>query len=201
MSAQNLEVQGTLPLVEASMIGAEFEALSPEVAAKIAAWRPRKVSPEDAEALEVVLPSVRSWVAAAQPDSPDATSPLLWAATHMALWFYKRFRKLDAEETLSEHNIEHFTMYVNAHRSRGWRHAARSNLRKVARAVNPDLWPLQYREVGYRDAAAPYSPEEEARFVRLVMLPGRLNYAARIWVVVRHLRCWLDGHGGNRHDR
>lgn len=193
MSVQNLEVQGTLPLVEASMIGAEFDALSPEVTAKIAEWRPRKVGPEDAEAVEVVLPSVRSYVASAQPDSPDAASALLWATTQMALWWYKRFRSLDAEELLTEHNIVHFTMYVNADRARGWRHAARSNLRRVGRAVNPHLWPLQHREVGYRDAAAPYSPEEEARFVRLVMLPGRLAYAARIWVVVATFGAGLTG--------
>lgn len=198
MSAQNLEdltpEQIALPLVEASMIGPEFDALSPEVAAKIASWRPRKVGPEDAEALEVVLPSVRSWVSAARPDRPDAAAQLLWAVIQLAIWWYKRFRKLDAAEVLTDHNIEHFTMHVNAHRPASWRHTARSSLRRVGRAVNPDLWPLKHREVGHRGAVPPYSPQEEERFTRLALLPGRLNYSGRAWVVAATFGAGLMGY-------
>lgn len=168
-------------------------ALSPEVATKIASWMPRSVGPEDAAAVEIVLPDVRSWVAAAQPGLPGVASHVLVSTTQMALWWYKRFGRLDAAEMLTPHNIEYFTMFENTHRSSGWRHGARSNLRRVGRAVNPNEWPLKYREEGFRDAVAPYSPQEEALFARLVMLPGRLNYAARIWVVVASFGAGLTG--------
>ena len=169
------------------------ESVSPEVAAKIASWRPRKIDPTDAEAVEIVLPAVRTWVAAVEPRTPGATVQMLWATTQMALWWHQHFGNFDAAEMLTLHNVEHFAMFVNAGRSDGWRHCARANLRRVGRTVNPGQWPLMAPTVGFRDAMAPYQQQQESRFARAALLPGRLNRAARIWVVVASFGAGLNG--------
>ena len=118
---------------------------------------------------------------------------MLWATTQMALWWHQHFGNFDAAEMLTPHNVEHFAMFVNAGRSDGWRHGARANLRRVGRTVNPGQWPLMAPTVGFRDAMAPYQQQQESRFARAALLPGRLNRAARIWVVVASFGAGLNG--------
>ncbi len=143
--------------------------------------------------LPVVLPFACRTVTAANPTTVAVAKKMLWAITPMALWWYERFGSLDAAVMFTHHNVEHFTMFVKAHRSKAWRHCARAVLRSVGRKVNPGSWPLKAPEVGKRKAVPPYSFEDEGMFVRAALLPGRLNHAGRIWVMVASFGAGLSG--------
>ena len=129
------------PQLEDRIKRPEFESLSPEVAALIVSWGPRDLSPEDAAVVEIVLPSSRSWVAAANPTSAPTATRMLYATTLMALWWHQQFGNLDPEAMFTWPNIEHFVTAVNADRARDWQVMVRAKLRRVAQAANPSQWP------------------------------------------------------------
>ena len=140
---------------------AELESLDPEVAATITTWLPGKVDPQDVAALNVVLPEVRSWVAAVRPPprTPDTAGNLLRAATQMALWWHKEYENLDVVAMMTPPNIDHFMMIENADRPLLWQRSTRSSLRRLGRTFNPDHhWP--YREEGSADSH-PYEHASE----------------------------------------
>ena len=66
--------------------------------------------------------------------------------------------------------------------------------------VDPSGYLKPHHSVGHcppripvRDAVPPYTSAEEAVFCRAAMLPGRLNRAARLWVVVATFGAGLTG--------
>ena len=158
--------------------------LPDEIESWIARWHPSGLDADETLLLPIVLPFVLNCVVAAVPATVATARQMLWAVIRMTLWWYEKFSILDAAVMLTPHNVEHYAMFVNAHRSQGWRHEMRSVLRRVGRRINPGSWPLKAPEVGSRTAVPPYPVEHEAMFGRASLLPGRLNRAGRIWVVV-----------------
>lgn len=156
--------------------------LCPAVAEALESWRPAHLDPEDAAVLHLVLPVVRAWVAVAAPGDPHSTRTLMWMTTRLAVWAYRTIGSLDEALVLHPHNVQHFAMYVNSHRSRGWRHKARSVLRRVSRAANPQGWEPRLPEAGKPLVPEPYGRHDEAAFVLDASMPGRVHRAARMAV-------------------
>lgn len=167
--------------------------LPDEIESTIVQWRPRGLDDDKTALLPIVLPFVLNCVAAAVPTTVEVARHMMWAITRMTLWWYGKFSTLDATAMLTFHNVEHFSMFVNAHRSRAWRHEIRTVLRRVGRHVNPGGWPLIAPVVGNRAVSPPYPIEDEAMFARASLLPGRLNRAGRIWVVVASFAAGMTG--------
>ena len=158
--------------------------LKPEVARAIANYRPRYPSPEEEAALPEVLPTVRRWVTAMMPTSKTTATTLMSKSAIFARWGLDALGTLDETVLMTDHNVEHFSRHVNAHRTNRWQHNTRTHLRRVARVVNPDGWPLTSRPIPhYRIVAPPYTPREEQRFIDAALMPGRRRRSARIWMV------------------
>ena len=168
-------------------------ALCPAVAEVLESWRPARLDPEDAAAVHRVMPVVRAWVAAAAPGDPHSARTLLWMTTRLAVWAYRTIGSLDAALVLHPHNIQHYAMYVNSHRSRGWRHKARSVLRRVSRAANPKGWKPRLPEAGKPAVPEPYGQNDEAAFVLEACMPGRAHRAGRMSVAGLSLGAGLLG--------
>ena len=108
---------------------------------------------------------------------------MLWATTRLAVWAYQTFGSVDAAVVLHPHNVQHWTMHVQRHMSRSWRHKARSVLERVGRAANPAGWAPMVPEAGRIEVPAPYGRHEEAAFGAAAAMPGRPHWRARVWVV------------------
>ena len=179
-------------------IGPESESLTPEVAAMIATWIPALVkAPRDAAmldtaTLEVVLPAARSWVAAANPPTPRMASQMMWATTRMATWALEIMGSADST-ILNPRNVDVWTTGVNSHRSKGWRTHARSLLRRVGRAANPQAWPEVSPVVGCRPVSSPYTADEETAFLLAAGLPGAANHVGRLWAAGAALGAGVNG--------
>ena len=157
--------------------------LSQPVAAVIESWRPAGLDAEQREALPVVMPNVRCWVASAAPATVKTARTLLWATTRLAVWAYLTLDSVDPTIVLHPHNVQHFVSHVNGHRPQPWRHAARSALCRVGRAANPDGWAPSLPQFGRKGTPSPYSSEAEAGFGLAAVMPGRPHLVARMWVV------------------
>ena len=175
------------PHLEDCVNRAEFEALAPEVAAKIVSWVPRNLGPEDDAVVEIVLPDVRSWVAAANPSTPGTAGKMLFATTLIALWWHQRFGNLDPASMLKLPNIEHFVTVVNAGRTHGWQHNARCELRRVAQTVNPSQWPN--RDIGPESESLP--PEVAEMIATWMPKSLSAQHAAELNVVLPEVRAWV----------
>ena len=168
--------------------------LKPEVARAIATYQPRWPSPEDEAALPEVLPQVRQWVTATMPEAASTAHSRMSKTTIFAIWGLKALGTLDETVLMTDHNVEHFSRYVNAHRTNRWQHNTRTALRGVARVVNPEAWPPRSRAIpGYRRIAPPYTPKEEERFIDAALMPGRRRRSARIWMVCASAGAGMTG--------
>ena len=167
--------------------------LTPAVADTLETYRPVGLRDEELEILDAVLPTARSWVAAAAPRTPKTARSLLWAAVRIALWAYDELRSLDPALVLDPHNVEHFVMHVNKTQSAAWRHVARSALSRVGQAANPNGWPPPRPRAGRSIPPAPYEPHQERGFVVEAQLPGRPHRTGRLWVTSGGLGAGLPG--------
>ena len=146
-------------------------------------WWPARLDPEDAAAVHLVMHVVRVWVAAAAPATTKTARVLLWAVTRLAVWAYLNLGSLDEAIVLDPHNVQHFTMHVNANESPAWQHAMRSALTRVGRAANPQGWTPAPPQAGRIAPADPYAPDQELGFIREARMPGRPHRPARMFVV------------------
>ena len=168
--------------------------LTPKVARAIAIYRPRWPSPEDEAALPEVLPRVRQWVTAMMPETVTTATTLMTKTAIFATWGLNALGTLDETVLMTDHNVEHFSRHVNAHHTNRWQHNTRTHLRRVAREVNPDGWPLTSRPIPhYRIVAPPYTPREEQRFIDAALMPGRRRRCARIWTVCASAGAGMTG--------
>ena len=172
---------------------AKFDALAPAVQKSIASWTPRIDDPEDVEAFDVVLPLVRACVTAVEPVSASAVLSLRIAIGRLALWWHEAYGRIDTKLMLAPHNVEYFTMFECTNLSPSVQDSMRGCLRRIGRVVNPHDWPLEAPKVPVRDAVPPYTAAEEAMYCRAAMRPGRVNRAARLWVVVATFGAGLTG--------
>lgn len=174
----------TVALAAIGLLGLAVAAVTPRsVEAVLESWRPSGLGQEELVAVAAVLPTVRGWVAAAEPGDPLSARTMLWAVTRLAVWAYRTLGSVDVLVVLAPHNIQHWTMHVQAHMSRAWRHKARSVLERVSRAANPAGWAPVTPEAGRIKVPAPYTPGEEAAFGLEARMPGRSHWAARVWLV------------------
>lgn len=176
--------------VDADVTRATFDALRPDVGRKIVAWEPRDIDPEDAAAVEIVLPEVKSCVVAVKPNTPKDAATLLWATMRMALWWYRQSGNLDAAEMWTPHHIQQFTMVANADRSPARRLQIRSLLRRVARTINPDQWP-QLEDRIKRPEFEALSPEVAALIVSWEPRDLPPEDAAEVEIVLPPARSWV----------
>lgn len=176
-------VAGTVPLAAVGLFVLAAAVTRRSVSAVLESWRPAGLDHDDLAAAAAVLPSVRVWVAAAAPRDPLSARTMLWASTRLAVWAYRTLGSVDVSVVLSPHNIQHWTMHVQAHMSRAWRHKARSVLERVGRAANPAGWAPQLPQAGRIKVPAPYTLGEEAAFGLEARMPGRPHWAARVWLV------------------
>ena len=168
--------------------------LKPEAARAIATYRPRWPSPEDEAALPEVLPQVRQWVTATMPEAASTAYSRMSKTTIFAMWGFKALGTLDETVLLTDHNVEHFSRHVNAHRKNSWQHNTRTNLRCVARVVNPEAWPHKSTAItSYRRLSPPYTPKEEQKFIDAALMPGRRRRSARIWMVCASAGAGMTG--------
>ena len=156
-------------------------------------WHPVGWPLRDVEALEVLLPLVRGWVAAAEPETPAVARRFVRAAAGMALWASRFLGATDAESVLAPENVEYYTMIACAHRPATWRTDTRWCLRVVGRAANRAAWGEPTQQFGRRGAAVPYSPGEEATYRLAVSLGVRRSDVGRGWVVCGALGGGLRG--------
>ena len=170
-----------------------LDRLSPPAAATVQKWRPAGLDAEQRAALPMVMSHVRCWVATAEPATAKTARTLLWATTRLAVWAHLVVGSVDPTIVLHPHNIQHFVSYVSADESPAWRHAMRSALTRVGRAVNPDGWAPLLPQFGRKGPPAPYSHEMEAGFGLAAVMPGRPHRAARMWVVCAGFGLGLRG--------
>ena len=168
--------------------------LTSQVAEVIASWRPENPTDEDAAVLPVLLPTVRQWVTATAPASVATAALLMRATTGLALWGWRELGTLSVEVLLHVENVEYWLMTYNKthNRSATWCHNTRANLRRVAKTVNAENWPLRPTPMGGRPLALPYLASEEQTFVLSANLP-KLNRAGRLWVVCASLGAGMTG--------
>lgn len=172
-----------LPLEVAAVIeGYRPRFLSREEAA-VGTWRPRLPRPEDTDDLEVVLPTVREWVTATAPQTVKLARTVMNKTAYYVLWGWRTTGTLRADVLLIPDNIEHYIHVANQQQPNNWKHNTRVILRRVARAVNPDDWPLKPLAIGSRHVKPPYTAQEERRILSIASLPGRRDRLARMTVV------------------
>ena len=164
-----------------------------DVARVIDEWRPIGWDPRDVEAVEVLLPLVRGWVAAAEPPTDVAARRFVRAAAGLAMWASRFLGATDVETVLAPANVEYYTMVACADRAATWRSDTRWCLQIVGRAANPAGWSEPTQTLGRRDVAAPYSPGEEAIYRLAVSLSPRRCDIGRGWVVCGALGAGLRG--------
>ena len=184
----------TATLAAVGLLVLAVAAVTPRsVSAVLESWRPAGLGHEDLLAVAAVLPVVRVWVAAAAPGDPLSARTMLWATTRLAVWAHRTLGSLDAAVVLNPHNVQHWTMHVQRHMSRAWRHKARSVLERVGRAANPQGWAPLVPEAGRIKVPPPYGSDEEAAFGVAAAMPGRPHLLARIWVVCASFGAGLLG--------
>ncbi len=149
----------------------------------VSSWRPRFPRPDDKAAIPVVLPTVRKWVAAAMPPSPKAAGLHMYVVTDYALWGLSATGGLQESTLLIPDNIEHYIHVVNEQKPQRWKKYTRPVLRRVARAVNPDAWPLAAPSIGTSALKPPYLASDEKRIIAVATLPGRSDFLARMAAV------------------
>lgn len=154
-------------------------------------WRPKGTV--DAALLETVLPTARAWVKASSPTDKADAQRMMRPVTGLLLWAHPKLGTLDAATVLSSHNIELWTMHVNKHREPWWLNAARSALRQVSQAMNPDDWPPKPKPIETTPPPRAYDTNEELTFKLLAHLPGHDNRAGRLWVTAATLGAGLAG--------
>ena len=105
------------------------------------------------------------------------------ATTGLALWGWRELGTLSVDVLLHVENVEYWSMTYNKKRNRSatWCHNTRANLRRVAKTVNAENWPLRPTPMGGRPLALPYLVDEEQAFVLSANLP-KLDRAGRLWV-------------------
>jgi len=130
----------------------------PAVAAYIARWRPRSVSPRAAA-------FARDVITRAAPDGQERAKNLLWAAAKLADWALPLGLEAAPEVLLHPSAAERFTRCAPG-LSPVARRTLRTNLRFTGRRVVPHLYPADLplpRERG----KAPYSPADIDGFLAL----------------------------------
>ena len=153
-----------------------------EVERVLAVYVPEALSSQPPSRVVEVMRVTRVWVAQAGPHDAGSARQMIWAVAPMAVWLLQTFGSLDVP-MLNHRNVEVWVNHVNKHEeSPGWRHLARTCLRRVGRQVNRDGgWP-HAEEIGRSPIAQPFPLEIEAVFQQVAELPKPVGQADRCFV-------------------
>ena len=135
---------------------------------------------DDSALVAEVMRVTRLCVAKAEPHDALSARQMIWAVAPMMAALYRMLGSLDVT-MFNPRNVEVWIDKFNRHQTRGWRHLARTCLRRVGRAANPDGWP-QPKPIGRSPIAQPYVPEIEAAFRQMTELPTQGDQPGRLWV-------------------
>lgn len=160
------------------------------VALTIELWCP---SDERSRTATPLLGIARAWVTRAAPPTASAAVTWLRVVTDALLWSEAELGTTDPAYVLHPHNVETFAMDPARGWSDGWRAQVRTVLRRVGRAVSPELWPDGPQRIGARDAAAPYSAVDEFLFRESAAMSGRKLRCERLWLTAATLGAGLRG--------
>ena len=145
----------------------------------MATYQPLALSDDPALVAEVMRVT-RLCVAKAEPHDALSARQMIWAVAPMMAALYRMLGSLDVT-MFNPRNVEVWIDKFNRHQTRGWRHLARTCLRRVGRAANPDGWP-QPKPIGRSPIAQPYGPEIEAAYRQMTELPTQGDQPGRLWV-------------------
>ena len=152
-----------------------------EVERVLAIFVPASVRYEDPAIVAQVMSAVREWVSAAKPHDALSARQMMWALAPMLVALRRRLGSLDVA-MLNDRNVEAWVNTTNKHKTNGWRHLARTCLRRVGRQVNRDGgWP-HAEEIGRSPIAQPFPLEIEAVFQQVAELPKPVGQADRCFV-------------------
>ena len=147
----------------------------------LAVYEPHALRNDDPAIVAEVMRVTRLCVAKAQPHDALSARQMIWAVAPMMAALCRMLGSLDVA-MLNDRNVELWISKFNKHRTNGWRHLARTCLRRVGRAANPDGWP-QPKAIGRSPIARPYLPEIEDVFRQVAEIPrAEGDQAGRLWV-------------------
>ena len=136
------------------------------------------------------------WVALAGPHDALSARQMIWAVAPMAVWLLQTLGSLDVT-MLNHRNVEIWINRVNrGKKTKGWRHLARTCLRRIGRKTNPDGgWPPadEAEEIGRSPIAQPYSNGIEDVFRQVAELPKPVVQADRCFVAAGGCGGGLNG--------
>ena len=156
----------------------------------IALWCPRD---EQSRAATPLLGIAREWVTRTGPPSGSSATAWLRIVADALLWSDGELGTADPDFVLHPRNVEAFTMDAARGWSDGRRAQARTVLRRVGRAVCPQLWPEGPRPIGAIDAVVPYSAVDEFLFREAALMAGRKRRCERLWLTSATLGAGLRG--------
>ena len=159
-------------------LAAALSAIDAGVAAAISSYSPTEKQLAEAGGDLEALEFARFCVAMTEPVSPKAAVGGIWPSFMFFAWIKPEAGCLSAG-LLTERNINKWLLEGAKGKTQGWKHHARSVLRRAGRKVNPAGWPPDV-QIRSSKAAAAYSPAEEAALVLAAGLPGRRNAAAQM---------------------
>ena len=158
-------------------------------------WRPRwpgKWTAADAEELMPLLPTVRDYVAIADPHDPERTMRCMRAVAGHILAAQRLLGTTEPTVVWHPDAVEHYANVICAHRTANWRRATRATLRQVGRAVAPDLWPSPITPLP-ASGSVPYDALDEESFRLAAALPHDTYVAAWKFVPTGALGMGLSG--------
>ena len=163
-----------------------------EVERVLAIFVPASVRYEDPAIVAEVMSAVRECVSAAKPHDALSARQMMWALAPMLVSLRRRLGSLDVA-MLNDRNVEAWVNTTNKHKTNGWRHLARTCLRRVGRAVNPHGF-TRSKKIGRSPIAQPYTEEIEGVFGQVAEIPRpEGNQAGRLWVVGAGFGAALNG--------
>ena len=162
----------------------------------LSVYVPQILGGEDPAIVAEVMEATRVWVAQAGPHDALSARQMIWAVAPMAVWLFQTLGSLDVT-MLNHRNVETWINRVNrGKRTKGWRHLARTCLRRVGRTTNPGGgWPPadEAEEIGRSPIARAYSNGIEDAFREVAELPKPVVQADRCFVAAGGCGAALNG--------
>ena len=162
----------------------------------MAVYEPEALHDADPAIVAEVMRATRVWVALAGPHGALSARQMIWAVASMAVWLLQTLGSLDVT-MLNHRNVELWINRVNrGKKTKGWRHLARTCLRRVGRKANPDGgWPPadEAEEIGRSPVASPYSNGIEDVFRQVAELPKPVVQADRCFAAAGGCGAGLNG--------
>ena len=149
---------------------------------KIALWRPRTPLADDDATDQELQALVRRLVTIAGPT--DESSAKLWirVVANALMWADRELGTVDPNFVLHPSNVQACALDPAHDWTNEWRRTSRSALRRVGRAVCPDLWPDMPKIIGKKGASEPYTATDEFLFCEAALIEDKKSRQERLWL-------------------